>query len=54
MLFRSAVDAFVRVDHQHVLALVETVHGADLDAVHILALDAVLGDDIGHGGSTVL
>jgi len=45
---RPAVDALVGVDHQHVLALVEAVDGADLDAVHVLALDAVFGDDVGH------
>jgi hypothetical protein len=39
------------VDDQHVLTLVETIHGADLDAVHVLALDAVLGDHIGHGSA---
>src|SRR6185295_19246123 len=33
----TAVDAFVGMDHQHVVALVETVDGADLDAVHVLA-----------------
>jgi hypothetical protein len=36
------------VDHQHVFALVETVHGADFHAIHVFAFDAVLGDDIGH------
>src|SRR6516165_12169781 len=30
----ATVDAFVRVDDEHVLALVEAVHGAHLDAVH--------------------
>jgi hypothetical protein len=44
----AAVDALVRVDDQHVLADVEAVHRTDLDAVHVLALDAVLGDDVGH------
>src|SRR6185295_14688000 len=43
-----AVDALVRVDDEHVLALVEAVHGADFDAVHVLALDAGFGDDVGH------
>src|SRR6185369_7863896 len=47
-LANPAVDAFVGVDHQHILAGVETVHRADLHAVHILALDAGLGDDISH------
>ena len=44
-----AIDSFVGVDYQHVFALVEAVHRADLDAVHELALDAGFGDDIGHG-----
>src|SRR3546814_15622798 len=39
------------MDHQHVLALVEAVDGADLHAVHVLALDAGFGDDVGHCGS---
>jgi hypothetical protein len=32
-----AIDAFVRVDDEHVLALVEPVHGAHVDAVHDFA-----------------
>src|SRR5207302_8958405 len=36
----TAVDAFVRVDHEHVLALVETIHGAHLNAVHGFAANA--------------
>jgi hypothetical protein len=36
------------MDDEHVLAFVEAVDGADLDAIHVLALDAILGDDIGH------
>jgi hypothetical protein len=36
------------VDDEHVLAFVETVDRTDLDTVHILALDAVVGDDVGH------
>ena len=45
----SAVDAFLRVDYEEVGALVKAVHGANLHAVGVLALDAVLGDDVGHG-----
>ncbi|MPL71118.1 hypothetical protein SDC9_16889 [bioreactor metagenome] len=45
----AAIDAFVGVDHQRVLALVEAVHRADLDTVGVLAGDAIVGDDIGHG-----
>src|SRR3954470_18664343 len=47
----AAVDALVGVYDEHVLALVEAIHGADLHAVHVLALDAVLGDDVGHRSS---
>jgi hypothetical protein len=36
------------MDDQHVFALVETVHGADFDAVHVFAFDAIVVDDIGH------
>jgi hypothetical protein len=38
------------VDHQHVLALVETIDGADFHAVHVFAADAGFGYDISHGG----
>src|SRR5712692_7035112 len=44
----GAIDAFVRVDHQHVRPLVEAIDGADIDAVGVLALDAALGDDTSH------
>src|SRR6266851_4440071 len=44
----GAVDALVRVDHQHVRALVEAIDRADVDAVGVLALDAAFGDDVGH------
>src|SRR3546814_6656668 len=48
-LAHTAIDAFLGVDDQHVLALVEAVHGANLDAIHIFAADAGVGDPIGHG-----
>src|SRR6266700_6577523 len=44
----GAIEAFIRVDHQHVRPLVEAVDGADIDAVGVLALDAALGDDVSH------
>ena len=47
-LAHAAIDAFVGVDDKHVLALVEAVDRADLDAVQVFALDAGFGDDIGH------
>jgi len=44
----SAIDAFVRVDDEHVLALVETVHWAHFTAVHGFAAYAALVDDVGQ------
>ena len=48
-LAHAAIDAFAGIDDEHVLALVEAIDRADLDAVHILAADAGVGDDVGHG-----
>src|SRR6185437_9947050 len=45
-LANTAINAFVRVDNQHVLALVEAIHGGDLDAVHVFALDAGFVHDV--------
>jgi hypothetical protein len=36
------------MDHEHVLALVETVNGADLDAVHGFAANTAIIDDVGQ------
>jgi hypothetical protein len=36
------------MDDEHVLALVEAVYGADLDAVGVLTFDADFGNDVGH------
>src|SRR5436305_875434 len=47
-LAHPAVDALAGVDDEHVLALVETVDRTHLDAIHVLAADAGVGDDIGH------
>jgi hypothetical protein len=44
----AAVDTFVRVDHQHVFALIETIYGAHFDAVGVFAGDAAVVDDVGH------
>ena len=44
----TAVDAFVRVDHEHVLSLVEAIHGAHLDAVHGFTANAAVIDDVGQ------
>src|SRR5581483_3944405 len=47
-LAHPAVDALVGVDDEHILTLVEAIDGTDLDAIGVLALDAVLVDDVGH------
>jgi hypothetical protein len=38
------------MDDEHVLALVETIDGAHLDAIGVFALDAGLSDDVSHPG----
>src|SRR5271170_5733465 len=43
-----AIDAFVRVNYEHVLAFVEAVHRAHLDAVHEFAANAALVDNVGQ------
>src|SRR5262249_32505225 len=47
----SAIDAFVWMDDEHVLALVEAVYGAHADAVHGFAANAALVDDVGQSSS---
>jgi hypothetical protein len=44
----AAIDALVRMDNEHIFALVEAIHGANFDAVHVFAFDAIVVDDIGH------
>ena len=44
----ATVDAFVGMDDEHVLALVEAVHGAHGDAVHGFAANAALVDNVGQ------
>jgi hypothetical protein len=43
-----AIDAFVGMDDEHVLALVEAIHGADFYTIHQLTFDATLIDYVGH------
>jgi hypothetical protein len=47
-LANTAIDAFIRVDDEHVLALVEAVDGTYLHAVHVLTFDTAFIDDVGH------
>jgi len=41
------------MDDEHVFALVEAIDGADLDAIHQLALDAGFIDDISQMSSSL-
>src|SRR5271166_2313652 len=43
-----AIDTFVGMNDQHVLTLVEAIHGADFHTIHQLAFDATLIDYVGH------
>ena len=47
-LANTAINTFVRVNDEHVLAFIETVDRTDLDAVHVFAFYAIVGHDIGH------
>ena len=47
----AAVDAFVRMDDEHVLALVEAINRTDLNAIGVFALNAFFVHDIGHATS---
>ena len=44
----AAVDALVGVNDEHVIAFIEAVDRANLDAVHVFALNAIVRDDVGH------
>src|ERR1700674_2013355 len=47
-LAQCAVDALIGIDDQKIGSFVETVDGANLDTVHIFALDAAFGDHERH------
>jgi len=44
----ATVDALVRMNDEHVFAFVEAINRTDFDAIGVLALDTVFGDDISH------
>lgn len=44
----ATIDAFIWMDDEHILAFIETVDRADFDAVHVFALNAIVGHQIGH------
>jgi len=47
-LANATIDAFIGMDDEHILALVEAVHGTDFNAISVLAPDTGLVDDVGH------
>src|SRR5262249_54888301 len=47
-LANTAIDAFIGVDDEHVLTLVEAVHRTNLDTVHVLTFDTAFIDDVGQ------
>jgi hypothetical protein len=47
----ATVDAFVRMDDEHILALVEAIHRAHNDAVHGFATNAHIVDDVSQFGT---
>ncbi len=47
-LAQGAVDTLIGIDDEKIRPFVETVHGADLDAIGQFALDAGFGDDERH------
>jgi hypothetical protein len=47
-LANTAIDAFIRVDDEHVLTLIEAVDRTYLDTVHVLTFDAAFIDDVGQ------
>ena len=50
-LANAAVDAFVRVNDEHVLAFIEAIDGTDLYAVGVFSLNALIVDDVSHAAS---
>jgi hypothetical protein len=43
-----AIDAFVRMNDEHRFALIEAIDRTYRHAVHIFALDTILGDNMRH------
>ena len=44
----TAVNAFVRVYDEHIIALIKAIDRTNLDAIQVLATDASFGNDVGH------
>src|SRR6185437_11121242 len=47
-LANTTIDAFVGVDDEHVLPLIEAVDRTHLDTVHVLTFDTAFIDDVGQ------
>ncbi len=47
-LAHAAIDALVRVNHEHIFTLVEAIDRTNFHAVGVFVLDAVVVDDEGH------
>jgi hypothetical protein len=43
-----AIDAFIRVDIEQLLALVEALHGTDHDAVGVFAIETRFSNHMSH------
>jgi hypothetical protein len=48
---QGTVDALLWIDDKEIRPFVETIHGADIDAIGVFALDAGFGDNVSHGGA---
>jgi hypothetical protein len=44
----TAIDAFVRVNDEHVLTLIEAINRTDLHTIHVLTFDAAFVDNVGQ------
>ncbi len=44
----AAINAFIWMNNEHVLAFIEAIHRTDFHAVHILTLDTIFRDQISH------
>jgi hypothetical protein len=50
----GAVDALIWVNHEHIRAFAEAVHGADVHAIGVFAFDTSFCNDVSHGSLMVL
>jgi len=44
----TAVNAFIRIDHKHVFALIEAIDRANFNTVHVFAANTGFRDNIRH------